>query len=78
MKDGFNCHFKVPHGDNEFIRGPVLLTISKGLVCAQKTLEQVSQPGRRARVKECEFRFSYRTENLFSLILTNLIKSLLN
>ena len=83
MKDGFKHHSKVIHGDNEFVRGSVHVNGIEGFWSALKTrLSKFRGLGRKANiflhVKECEFRFNHRKENLYSLILTNLRNSPLN
>ena len=83
MKAGFKYHGKVIHGDNEFVRGSVHVNGIEGFWSVLKTrLSKFRGLGSKAHiflhVKECEFRFNHRGENLYSLILTNLRNSPLN
>ena len=83
LKEGFRKHQRVEHGRNEFARGEVHVNGIEGFWSILKTrLSKFRGLGRKAHiflhVKECEYRFNHRHENLYSLILTNLRNSPLN
>ncbi len=80
MKDGFKHHFKVLHGDNEFVRGAVHVNGIEGFWSVLKTrLSKFRGLSSKANiflhVKECEFMFNHRADNLYELILINLRNS---
>lgn len=83
IKEGFHNHQRVEHGRNEFTQGDVHANGIGDFWSIFKTrLSKFRELGRKAHislhVKECEYRFNHRHENLYSIILTNLQNSLFN
>lgn len=83
LEQGFQSHSKVLHGENEFVRGVVHVNGIEGFWSVLKTrLIKFRGLGKKAHiflhVKECEYRFNHRGEDLYTFILTNPRNSPLN
>lgn len=83
LEQGFQNHSRVLHGENEFVRGVAHVNGMEGFWSFLKTrLSKFRGLGKKAHiflhVKECEYRFNHRGEDLYTLILTNLRNSPIN
>lgn len=74
---GYAKHFRVDHGQNQFVRGPHHVNgIESFWSYAKRRLQKFNGvPGRTfyLHLKECEYRFNNRTQNLFRELLDLLI-----
>jgi len=70
---GFDKHFRVNHGNNEFVRGKQHVNgIESFWSFAKRRLAQFNGIAKQTfelHLKECEFRFNHRHENLYRLLL---------
>lgn len=75
---GYSKHFRVNHGANEFVRGTHHITgIESFWSFAKRRLQKfngVSSSTFNLHLKECEWRFNYRSKNLYRELLTLLRK----
>ena len=70
---GYDKHFRVDHGKNEFARGHNHINGIEGFWGVAKTrlakFRGMSRQTFYLHLKECEFRYNYRSQNLYLLIL---------
>lgn len=70
---GYDKHFRVDHGKNEFARGHNHINGIEGFWGVAKTrlakFRGMSKQTFYLHLKECEFRYNYRSQNLYLLIL---------
>jgi transposase len=75
---GYSKHFRVNHGDNEFVRGTHHVNgIENFWSYAKRRLQKFNGISARTfylHLKECEYRFNYRTKDLDHLLLKLLEK----
>ena len=79
---GYKKHFRVRHGLNEFVRGKNHINgIESFWAYAKRRLEKfhgIPKITFNLHLKECEFRFNYRNENFYLILLENFRKFPLN
>lgn len=79
---GYKKHFRVHHGKNEFVRGKTHINaIESFWGCAKTRLSKFRGIHKNLfylHLKECEFRFNYRHENIYQIILKIFINKPLN
>lgn len=72
---GYKKHFRVHHGSNEFVRGKNHINgIESFWAYAKRRLEKfhgIHKSTFYLHLKECEFRFNYRNENIYLILLEN-------
>lgn len=72
-------HETVEHGANEFVRGSIHVNGIEGFWSVVKTRLSKFHGIRKSHIylhlKECEYRFNHRHENMYNLLLLNLSKS---
>lgn len=70
---GYKKHFRVDHGNNEFVSGHSHINGIEGFWGLSKSrlakFKGVHKSTFYLHLKECEFRYNYRNENLYKLIL---------
>ena len=70
---GFKKHYRVSHGQNEFARGRSHINgIESFWAYAKRRLMKfhgIAESTFYLHLKECEFRFNYRDENIYLLLL---------
>ena len=70
---GYKKHYRVHHGANEFARGKKHINSIESFWSFTKTrlikFHGFSQKTFYLHLKECEFRFNYRDQNLYSFLL---------
>jgi len=70
---GYDKHFRVEHGQNEFARGNTHINGIEGFWGLTKTrlakFRGMSKATFHLHLKECEFRYNHRSERLYHLIL---------
>jgi len=71
---GYDKHFRVHYGKNEFVRGNSHINGIESLV----KFHGIDKKTFNLHLKECEFRFNNRGENLYKLLLKIFRKSPLN
>ena len=75
---GYGKHLRVEHGQDEFARGPVHVNGIESFWGYAKTrlvrFRGLPKHTFHLHLKECEFRFNHRTDNLYSLLLKFLRK----
>lgn len=76
---GYTKHETVEHGANEFVRGSIHVNGIEGFWSVVKTRLSKFRGIRKSHIylhlKECEYRFNHRHENMYDLLLLNLRKS---
>lgn len=76
---GYTKHETVEHGANEFVRGSIHVNGIEGFWSVVKTRLSKFRGIRESHIylhlKECEYRFNHRHENMYDLLLLNLRKS---
>jgi transposase-like protein len=76
---GYQKHYRVHHGNDEFVRGKSHINGIEGFWSYAKTRLSKFRGMRRTtfhlHLKECEFRFNHRKKNLSAILLTMLRKS---
>ena len=79
---GYKKHYRVKHGHNEFVKGKNHINgIESFWSYAKRRLQKfhgISQNSFILHLKECEFRFNNRENNLYQILLNNFRKSPLN
>ena len=70
---GYNKHFRVNHGNNEFANKQTHINGIESFWSFAKTrlvkFHGISKSTFNLHLKECEFRFNYRNDNLYAIIL---------
>ena len=70
---GYRKHYRVQHGQDEFVRGPAHINGIEGFWGLAKTrlvkFKGMSRSTFYLHLKECEFRFNHRDEDLYHLLL---------
>ena len=70
---GYKKHFRVHHGKNEFVRGKTHINGIESFWGYAKTrltkLRGIKKKSFYYHLKECEFRFNYRHENMYQIML---------
>jgi len=79
---GYKKHYRVRHGNNEFARGKTHINgIESFWSYAKRRLEKfhgISKSTFNLHLKECEFRFNYRNQNIYHILLDDFRNSPLN
>lgn len=79
---GYEKHFRVHHGKSEFVRGRSHINGIEAFWSFAKVrlhrLKGIHKQTFHLHLKECEWRFNHRGENLYNLLLNQLRKSPLN
>jgi transposase-like protein len=79
---GYKKHFRVHHGKNEFVRGKAHINGIESFWGYAKTrlskFRGIHKSSFYLHLKECEFRFNYRHENIYQIILKIFINKPLN
>jgi transposase-like protein len=79
---GYKKHFRVNHGENEFVQGKGHINgIESFWSFAKRRLEKfhgVPKSTFYLHLKECEFRFNYRGQDLYKIMLLLIRKNPLN
>ena len=79
---GYKKHFRVDHGTNEFVRGKSHVNGIESFWGIAKTRLSKRRGIKKElfylHLKECEFRFNYRKENIYDILLKILRKNPLN
>ncbi len=79
---GYKKHFRVHHGKNEFVRGKAHINGIESFWGYAKTrlskFRGIHKSSFYLHLKECEFRFNYRHENIYQIILKIFIYKPLN
>jgi transposase-like protein len=70
---GYKKHFRVRHGANEFAKGRCHINGIESFWSFAKTrlakFRGVRGPGFVLHLKECDFRFNHRADNLYAILL---------
>ncbi len=70
---GYKKHFRVQHGKNEFVRGKTHINGIESFWGYAKTrlakFRGIRKESYYYHLKECEFRFNYRHENIYQIML---------
>ena len=70
---GYDKHFRVHHGDNEFVRGKSHINGIESFWSSAKIrlvkFRGMNKSAFYLHLKECEFRFNHRDEDLYKLLL---------
>ena len=79
---GYKKHFRVHHGENEFVRGDSHINGIESFwgICKTRLSKRrgIKKELFYLHLKECEFRFNHRHENIYDIILKILRKNPLN
>jgi len=79
---GYKKHYRVRHGNNEFARGKTHINgIESFWSYAKRRLEKfhgIPKTTFKLHLKECEFRFNYRDQNIYHILLDDFRKFPLN
>ena len=75
---GYKKHFRVHHGDNEFVRGNSHINGIESFWGYAKTrlvkFKGIDKNSFHLHLKECEFRFNHRGQNIYKILLNMLRK----
>lgn len=76
INDGYMSHFTVNHGNNEFVKEDQIHTNGIenfwGLCkCRLVKFRGIDKTAFLAHLKECEFRYNHRHENIYNILLNN-------
>ncbi len=79
---GYKKHYRLNHGKNEFVKGKSHINGIEGFWgYAKSRLAKFKGMNRKTfylHLKECEFRFNFRHENIYKMLLKNLLINPLN
>ena len=79
---GYKKHYRLDHGKNEFVKGKSHINGIEGFWgYAKSRLAKFKGMNRKTfylHLKECEFRFNFRNENIYKMLLNNLLINPLN
>jgi transposase len=79
---GYKKHYRLDHSRNEFVKGKSHINGIEGFWgFAKSRLAKFKGMNRKTfylHLKECEFRFNFRNENIYKMLIKNLVIEPLN